>query len=46
MGGRSTFLEGFLLLLLAVGGGGVEGAVFVFGHLGGEIEQLWTKICK
>jgi len=45
-GGGSTCLEGFLLLLLAVGGGGVEGAVFVFGHLGRGIERLWTKVCK
>lgn len=40
-GGKGgTFLEGFLLLLLAVGGGGVEGAVFVFGHFGREVERL------
>lgn len=30
---KRTFFQGFLLLLLAVGGGGVERALFVLGHL-------------
>lgn len=31
-GEGGTFLEGFLFVEFALGGGGVEGAVFVFGH--------------
>lgn len=30
--GRGTFLKGFLLFGFALRGGGVKGAVFVFGH--------------
>ena len=31
-GGGRTFLQGFLFVCFSLGGGGVEGAVFVFCH--------------
>lgn len=49
LGGDLGFalFEGFLLVEFALGGSGVEGAVFVFGHLGvvGEVGTgMWMGI--